>query len=224
MLVRKFSGLEVVGLLAICFVAVATFVHAVSVPNTFVAGDPARASEVNANFAALENAVTNLEQAMAAASGVPVVFDANDKLVGVLTNISTINHGYGSIMHVDDNGYVWNFQTDGSLRIPTTSDVYYSGSSCTGIAYVQFDALLDAPSGIANMPFQIHNEGTWRVVSADAVVQTVTVRSYGTPGPLGGGCGLNTYTQIKAVTLNSTSPGTPITPPGPFALPLRIGE
>ena len=35
--------------------------HAASVPNTFTAGSPARASEVNANFAALVTAVTALE-------------------------------------------------------------------------------------------------------------------------------------------------------------------
>lgn len=40
--------------------------HAASVPNTFTAGSPARASEVNANFAALVTAVTTLENKVAA--------------------------------------------------------------------------------------------------------------------------------------------------------------
>ena len=40
--------------------------HAASVPNTFTAGSPARAADVNANFAALVTAVTTLENKVAA--------------------------------------------------------------------------------------------------------------------------------------------------------------
>lgn len=43
-----------------------SFVLAASVPNTFTASTPAVASQVNANFAALVNAVTTLEQKVAA--------------------------------------------------------------------------------------------------------------------------------------------------------------
>lgn len=55
---ERFSMRQVIGLLAVVFVGVAVFSYAgVSIPYTFTAGTTAKASEVNANFQALANAM-----------------------------------------------------------------------------------------------------------------------------------------------------------------------
>ncbi len=51
--------------------AIATTAYAASVPHTFQAGQPARAAEVNANFAALVTAVTALENRVTALENPP---------------------------------------------------------------------------------------------------------------------------------------------------------
>lgn len=57
---ERFSMRQVVGLLAVVFVGVAVFSYAgVSIPYTFTAGTTAKASEVNANFQALADAMNN---------------------------------------------------------------------------------------------------------------------------------------------------------------------
>lgn len=55
---ERFSMKQVAGLLAVVFVGVAVFSYAgVSIPYTFTVGTTAKASEVNANFQALANAM-----------------------------------------------------------------------------------------------------------------------------------------------------------------------
>jgi len=63
---KRFNVLETAGVAAITAVFVAGVSWAVTVPNTFTAGMPASADEVNANFAELEAAVSALEAKLAA--------------------------------------------------------------------------------------------------------------------------------------------------------------
>jgi len=66
----------IIGVLA----SLACYADPVTVPNTFNAGTPAKASEVNANFAALANAVN-------AAPKPPMLYDSTGKAIGQLVGL-----------------------------------------------------------------------------------------------------------------------------------------
>jgi hypothetical protein len=61
---KRFSLPEMIGLISIAVICVSVISHAVMVPNTFVPGTVISAGEVNVNFQALVEAVTNLETRM----------------------------------------------------------------------------------------------------------------------------------------------------------------
>lgn len=61
--------------LSACLLISIVFADPVTVPNTFSAGTPAKASEVNANFTALANAVDSIQKPL-------MVYDSTEKLLG----------------------------------------------------------------------------------------------------------------------------------------------
>jgi hypothetical protein len=109
-----------------------------SVPNTFVAGTPAKAEDVNANFTAVANAINALQTAQSAAGpiivedsaghvvgpyipfGNPVAGSTSDLLQGVFIRTPAASF----VAQI----YVTGFVSGGSLL--------YTTSDCTGTAYI----------------------------------------------------------------------------------------
>jgi hypothetical protein len=101
----------------------------ISVPNTFVAGTPAKAADVNANFTAIVNGINAVMP--------PIVEDSAGHVVGPYlwfsnplgggTNVEGVfirNSTASFVVQVDNTGFV----SGGSLA--------YTTSDCTGTAYV----------------------------------------------------------------------------------------
>lgn len=96
-----------------------------TVPNTFTAGTQASASQVNANFATLANAINDLASRVSALEG-PSDVTLND-LVGrtyCITSIGTISGG-GGTNFARFSSYV----SKGTLQITSTSQATLSGVS-----------------------------------------------------------------------------------------------
>lgn len=104
-----------------------------AVPHTFESGKPARASEVNENFDALEVAIVEGDEAVAARLG-PTVLDGNGTEIGLLISIGE-NHTVFFV--VNQLGYIQGIDP-GSGSISSVGEVYFESSDCTGIGYVQY--------------------------------------------------------------------------------------
>lgn len=97
----------------------------VTVPNTFTAGTPAKASEVNANFTALANAINNLTAnsggTLTAVTGYSDTYGASsavaDRNVWVYreTNSNTGNIGYS----------VWMLYKNGTVKVDNATDTTF---------------------------------------------------------------------------------------------------
>lgn len=106
--------------------------YAVTVPHTFVAGDPARAADVNANFAALATAVTALEDRVTAIEDNTVtVADLAGtyriQTVGIDVNEGTNSHQVGGIsftgtVTLDASGSFTATGSDDSTQASTSSN------------------------------------------------------------------------------------------------------
>lgn len=94
------------------------YAGAVAVPNIFVAGTPAKASEVNANFSALTT------------TGALTVQAAGQD-VGKLAGSFPDNLFWGV---VSNKGYYFKINLDGTINSP--SDFIYDTANCSGNAYL----------------------------------------------------------------------------------------
>lgn len=106
------------------------------VPHTFQSGQPARASEVNENFDALEAGVDANSAAIAAgdaalaAAVAPLVFDGNDNEIGQLISIG---ENLWTFLTINQFGYIQNI----SFRDGTSSNgvLVYESTDCSGTPY-----------------------------------------------------------------------------------------
>jgi len=135
----------------------------ISVPNTFVAGTPAKAADVNANFTAIVNAINAVMP--------PIVEDRAGHVVGPYlsfsnpleggTNVEGViirNSTASFVVQVDNTGFV----SGGSLA--------YTTSDCTGTAYV-----LSGPRTLTLLPFAMVLNNTAYVVQWSATTSVSVV-------------------------------------------------
>jgi hypothetical protein len=113
----KFAG----AIAALVALAAVVYASTVTVPNTFVAGTPAKAADVNANFSALATAI----QALQNAQGGGVVQDSNGKILG---SYYPGNNGQYDYVLMKQAGLTF-------LATITSAGFYPSG----GFSYTQYD-------------------------------------------------------------------------------------
>lgn len=120
------------------------------VPNTFQAGQPARAADVNDNFSTLENAVnTNAAdiQTLNAAQDMVgphvALVDSTQSAVGVVqnwipaTNTQPFQHNYVLVWIEVGVDYVPLFAYENFIGNSVNTFVFYDGPGCTGTAYIR---------------------------------------------------------------------------------------
>lgn len=242
---RKFNALEVIGLLTVTLLGVSTLAWAVTLPFTFSSGTTAKASEVNANFDALENAVTTLEtkadQIETALADLETTVAASGDFVwrdGSGAVISDSPHFIGlsaiGILYQDPGKPgvrwmvgVWGLGSSepagGILNddLPPVS-LLYENNDCTGIAYVVVDGNPAAWGSLATgigIPFKISGESNYRIVDESDTLRAITALSQDD----GGGCSAVGPTSFPtAAVLGDTVPSTAIIQPSDLTPPIYI--
>ena len=129
----------------------------VVVPNTFTAGTPAKASEVNANFTALANAVNDALMPL-------MVYDSTGKVIGQYQNNNAIFViGLGSPFYL-------NWVT--ASQLGSGGVVYYTSTNCAGTAYlpsvdwlIKFAEVIDMTGYIPSDTAQVVNIYSRRTAS-----------------------------------------------------------
>lgn len=119
---RKFSLLEVVGLLAAVILSVGLYAYAVTLPHTFTAGTTAVADEVNENFQALEEAVNEVADAVGARTPSSC---AGNSAVDIMVPV-------GPLCVDKYEASVWSLATGTGTQYGATSDNYPAGFPDTG--------------------------------------------------------------------------------------------
>jgi formylglycine-generating enzyme required for sulfatase activity len=119
---KKFSLLEVIGLLVMGFLGVALYAYAVTIPHTFSAGTTAVADEVNENFEAVATAITDLEGAVGLRS--PVSCSGN--------SASDIMVPVGPLCVDKYEASVWSIASGTGTQYGANSDNYPAGFPDTG--------------------------------------------------------------------------------------------
>ncbi len=129
------------------------------VPNEFQSGTPARATEVNANFDALESAIDqnasvlqgeqavqndrldSIEDAIAQLSSLraPLLVEANSQILGIYISGQSAfrvytDQGYFFDVHSARNTSVWN--PPGDMFVTTDQGVYYDEPGCSGQGWI----------------------------------------------------------------------------------------
>lgn len=149
---------------------------AVLVPHQFVAGQPAKAAEVNANFDALANAIGDLQKATEL-----VVQDANGQVVGRLLSfdVQSQTTQRGPAIFKTSTGKIIRFHaTAQSIIDPVLLDrrVYFASTDCSGQGYVpeagafMTGILLDVSGGEDSSII-------WHYADASAAVPDLTLKS-----------------------------------------------
>lgn len=161
------------------------------IPYTFSPGQPARANEVNENFESLdarllatEATITDISSYASPGTGLALV-DANQQDIGQLVSMQTpIANGFNdgvALAYFDVGGSVEPFyfhlyaQSTAPYLIAETENVFFTGSNCTGTAYVR------RPEGFfpIGLPFSVVSSPRELYVStanADATVPSIASR------------------------------------------------
>jgi hypothetical protein len=119
------------GCIALAPLAQAANTPIVTVPNTFVAGTPAKAADVNANFTALATAINNAVMPI-------VVTDSTGKVIGPYMPLffGGANNGEGVFLRTSTLSFGVQVTSSGFTG-PVT--LLYTTADCSGSAYVLAD-------------------------------------------------------------------------------------
>lgn len=205
----------------------------VSIPNTFQAGTPAKATEINDNFSALKSAVdangaadatlagqvqahaTTLTQQASAISGLrnALVVKAGGSVIGLLVGV-----GDSYFLLLSDKDYFFDVAITGELVHP---EFYYASSGCTGQAYVM--AYRDV---ILNQGY-VFTDGTLAktiyYVPRGTPIQVLTPASW----DYGTGTSCSAYTFTRGMAMAPISPNdasvTGVST-NQFAIPITLGH
>jgi hypothetical protein len=186
----------------------------VSVPNTFVAGTPAKAESVNANFTALANAINTLQTAQSAMANPIIVEDSAGHVLGPYISlgnpvVGTMSYE-GVFIRTSSASFVVQVVVTGFISGGT---LMYATSDCTGTAYVSSEP------GSRNIMLDIAVvlNGT-AYVPQFAATRTVSVASYAS---LDGGalqCTPGTAAQLSVAPVIATVDLTALGFVPPFSL------
>ena len=130
----------------------------VTIPNEFISGTPARADEINANFnsvktsvddndARIKQLITRLELLEAQrVNQRPAFLKSNGQNIGIVigksTDYTALTEKYDTLSF-KEYFFVVSAQSGNLLGLHT---IYYSGTNCTGQAYIPVDQLQSPPS------------------------------------------------------------------------------
>jgi hypothetical protein len=140
---------------------------AVTLPNTFIAGAPARAEDVNANFAALKAAVDALEDKVKNLGANPPLASRNGKMAYAWLDQPT------SASYTPDAGFAFN-SSGGSVTVTRSGVGSYS---------VSFAGLSPTNAGNVSAYLSNHTCNTmpWRAVNGNVVISLRCVDQSGAP-------------------------------------------
>lgn len=108
-----------------------------TIPTVFTPGTAIKASEMNANFAAVQAAVNSKADATSASAG-PRIVDANATTVGPLFSVGTT---YGSFGYSDATGNLWTLDMETGALNPMqdlgNTWLLFTQTNCAGTGYIQ---------------------------------------------------------------------------------------
>ena len=190
-----------------------------SVPNDFMSGQSAKASEVNANFSAVESAVNNNDSRITANSNAfaqyaaPVVLDGDGNMIGMLVNIDR-DVGADALVLTPQSYFVSIRLGNGSL-FTYPSLMFFATSNCSGTPYSgnpagQVFGAFDA-AGVAALFYTERNS----IATAD-----FEYLSYGTQSS----CNTMSGASDFAWPATPNDPGITGVSDQDYSLPIQIGQ
>jgi hypothetical protein len=197
---KKFSFFEVIGLAVVAMLGISIIAYAAtSVPHIFSSGMPARAGEVNANFAALRDAISKLEDRFGIADSVlPGECPSDMAKVGTLC----VDRYEASIWsNPDGTGQQYGIVPPGSAE-PTFPDTFPQNGNWTeklyavskpGLKPARYVTWFQAQQSCALSGKRLLTNAEWQMAAA------------GTPDPGLGGDGTTTCNTNTGAPLNTGS-------------------
>jgi hypothetical protein len=165
---RKFAA----AIVALVILAAVVYAGTVTVPNTFIAGTPAKAADVNANFSALAAAI----QALQNAQGGAVVQDSNGKILGSYYPGNT-----------SQNDFVLMKQAGLTFLVPITSAGFIAYG---GFSYTQYDCggtqYIGNTTGVLALQPTIVGTTAYFSGTAAGSMTILSAQANGECGPAGG--------------------------------------
>lgn len=163
----KFNRITALCLPFLAGVAVAAPVDLV--PHTFQTGAPAKASEVNANFQSLKEAVEDNRDNISALGVGGLKVYANTQLIGYL-----LDGGIAEVHTLNTRGYTLVLDWDGSFNRYYSHNVYFANTNCQGATYVDYGGIAAPTYGEV---WVIPGSGGWALHPLTSKVQ-VTANSH----------------------------------------------
>ena len=211
-------------------------------PNTFQAGQPARAAEVNANFSELESAANqnasdiSANSAEIAASDVAIQSNTSDiSAIGTAAGLHLYSQGVSigryfaansasslanNIFLISKTGYLFLTSWDGTDPYLKRLTYYYSQPGCTGSIYFEANSIrpwVAATGGVfTSTQFPLQDN---RYVPRGSISQLLTTNSR--EANIIGGCFDETLTQNYYVPIpnDEAITGVPdVEPPRPYTI------
>ena len=125
------------GVFVLSMYTVTSLAGTVTIPNTFVSGQIARASSINNNFNAIAEAVDDNANNITdntnniAAKRIGIVKDSNGSIIGTLLGIDS----FGTLTLISSKGYMFRVNQDGNLYWRPSS-IEYDSADCAGNPYI----------------------------------------------------------------------------------------
>lgn len=181
---KRFSMPEVVGLLTVVMASVGLYAYAVTVPHTFTAGTTALASEVNANFQALEDAIDlRTPSACLGNSAFDVVVPVGPLCVDKYeSSVWSVSNGTGTQYGFSSDNYPSTFPDSGNW----TAKLY--AVSKPGVTPSRFITWFQAQQACAASGKRLLTNAEWQMAAAgtpDSTACNISGSSPVTTGSLG---------------------------------------